>query len=153
MLAPCMFVATACGDDPEDPKNLTTDLTIEQQQEAYATLRTVAAAALNNDGTKDQAYAMHYAREVRDVVNLDNAGLTAENRTLVESSARLDCADNITRTVYGGYKANNTGYRNEILKMFNSDGTNSSTEIDSEIVKYNGQYYELYQNSDNDKAV
>ena len=58
MLAPCMFFATACGDDPEDPSNLTTDLTIEQQQEAYATLRTLASSVLNNDGTKDQSYIL-----------------------------------------------------------------------------------------------
>ena len=153
MLAPCMFVATACGDDPEDPKNLTTDLTIEQQQEAYATLRTVAAAALNNDGTKDQAYALKYSRENREVVDLDNAGLTAENKAAVYDPSRMNRTNTITKTVYGGYKTNNTGYKIDTYKVFNSELSDVVAETASDIVKYNGQYYELYQKNNNNKSL
>lgn len=151
MLAPCMFVATACGDDPEDPSNLTTDLTIEQQQEAYTTLRTVAAAALNNDGSKDQSYTMQSNMENTENINLDNSGLTAENRTMIENSSRLNYSTSINRSVYGGYKSNNTGYRIESLKT--SDNYYNHTETVAEIVKYNGQYYELYQNDNDNKSL
>lgn len=150
MLAPCMFVATACGDDPEDPSNLTTDLTIEQQQEAYTTLRTVAAAALNNDGSKDQSYTMQSNYSYKQTINIDNAGLSEDNKEYVESNVNLQTSNGIVKTLYGGYKANNTGYISEVVKFVDESGLTQGTATNFEIVKYNGQYYELYSKDKED---
>ncbi len=152
MLAPCMFWATACG-DPEEPGNLTVDLSAEQQQEAYTTLRTLASATLNKNEAKEQAYTLKASNEHREVMDITNAGLSADNKALVEDSFDLVTSNKITRNVYGGYKSNNTGYRVDTLKAVNANGTTYINDSLTEVVKYNGQYYELYKNENDTKEL
>lgn len=153
MLTPCMFWAVACGDDPEDPVNLTVDLSVEQQQEAYTTLRTLAAKALNNDGSKDQAYSLSATNEFRDTFDVNNAGLTTENKVIVEESFSMLTSEKAVRSVYGGYKTDNTGYKVENVKRLITDGTTFVNDTVSEIVKNNGQYYELYKKENEEKTL
>ena len=152
MLAPCMFWATACG-DPEDPGNLTVDLTAEQQQEAYTTLRTLANATLRNDGTKEQSYTYKASNEYREVMDISKAGLSVDNKALVEQYNSLITSNKVTRNVYGGYKTNNTGYMIDALKGVDSEGNTYINNTLSEVVKYNGQYYELYKNENDTKVL
>lgn len=152
MLAPCMFWATACG-DPEDPGNLTVDLTAEQQQEAYTTLRTLANATLRNDGTKEQSYTYKVSNEYREVMDISRAGLSVDNKALVEQDNSLITSNKVTRNVYGGYKTNNTGYMIDTLKGVDSEGNTYINNTLSEVVKYNGQYYELYKNENDTKVL
>ena len=153
MLAPCMFVATACGDDPEDPSNLTTDLTIEQQQEAYTTLRTVAAAALNNDGSKDQNYVLENTTKFHRVYDLSHTGLTG---ALMQEAVALTTGidERIdSKTSYVGYKSNNTGYslvKSEVKTSSDLEPVKTST---SSITKYNGQRYVNYLNDGTNKTI
>ena len=153
MLAPCMFWAVACGDNPDDPNNLTVDLTTEQQQEAYTTLRTLVSSTLSNDGSKDQAYTFKASNEFREVMDISKAGLSVDNKALVEESYDLLTSDKRVRNVFGGYKTNNTGYITDTFKVFNSEGTAYINNSLSEVVKYNGQYYELYKNENENKVL
>ena len=153
MLAPCMFWAVACGDNPDDPNNLTVDLTAEQQQEAYTTLRTLASSMLDNDGTKDQAYIFEYAVEKGINKNIDNAGLTEENKNIVNASHILDLTDKTTQTVYGGYKTNNEGYYVSKLVYDGKNVAESYTQNYSEIVKYQNSQYNVYSNDNGEKTI
>ena len=153
MLAPCMFWAVACGDNPDDPNNLTVDLTAEQQQEAYTTLRTLASSMLDNDGSKDQAYIFEYAVEKGINKNIDNAGLTEENKNIVNASHILDLTDKTTQTVYGGYKTNNEGYYVSKLVYDGKNVAESYTQNYSEIVKYQNSQYNVYSNDNGEKTI
>lgn len=153
MLAPCMFFATACGDDPEDPSNLTTDLTIEQQQEAFATLRTVASSVLNNDGTKDQSYVLENTKYQHREYDFSHSGFTG---ALLQDSIEITTgiAETLDSTVsYVGYKSNNTGYclTNKELK-YETDDQPTRTLVSS-ITKYNGQKYVNYLNDGTTKTT
>ena len=138
MLAPCMFWATACG-DPEDPSNLTVDLTAEQQQEAYTTLRTLASATLRNDGSKDQSYTLKASNEYREAIDVSKAGLTVDNKSIVEESYELMSSNKTTRNVFGGYKTNNTGYMIDTLKAVNALGNTYINDNVSRSIIIGGQ--------------
>lgn len=144
MLAPCMFFATACGDDPEDPSNLTTDLTIEQQQAAYATLRTVASSVLNNDGTKDQSYILENTKSQHREYDLSHTGLTgALLQEAVEQTTGI--AEWMDSTVsYFGYKTNNIGYSLTNKQVKTTQDSQAIRTTSSSITKYNGQRYVNY---------
>ena len=153
MLAPCLFWATACGKDPEDPNNLTTDLTAEQQQEAYTTLRTLASSMLENDGSKDQVYVLNSKTIFKPSVDVSTAGLTEENKLIAEQENYL-LGNTVTREskIYGAYKKNNIGYVNSIVEE--SDGSEEGfVRINEEdIVKYDRNRYVLYSKNGEQKT-
>ena len=153
VLAPCMFFATACGDDPEDPSNLTTDLTIEQQQAAYATLRTVAAEVLNNDGTKDQSYILENTKTHHRVYDFSHSGLPEDLEQIA-----LDLTAGRDKTIdskisYVGYKANNTGYALTQTEFKGGADIESTKITQSDITKYNGQKYVNYSSDGTNKTT
>ncbi len=151
MLAPCMFWATACG-DPEDPDNLTTDLTVEQQQEAYTTLRTLASTLLDNDGSKDQVYKLNSKTTFKPSVDISYAGLNEESKTIAEGENYL-LGNTVTRAsnVYGAYKKNNIGYINRIIEENNGTEEGTIQTREEDIVRYSGNKYVLYKKTNEQK--
>ena len=152
MLFPCMFGFVACKDKPSDPPS-NEGLTAEQKQQAYTTFRTVATTILNNNGAKDQSYTLQYSNETTDTMNFVNSGLTTQQQASLDSSFVEPVFSKRVKTVYGGYKTNNTGYRNEISKFEDSSGAANLNQTNSEIVKQNGQKFELYKKEDNTKTL
>ncbi len=152
MLAPCMFWATACG-DPEDPDNLTTDLTVEQQQEAYTTLRTLASTLLDNDGSKDQVYKLENGRWTNKIYDFTDSGLTGF--ALDEAKSLTNNIDNTinSKTSYVGYKSNSTGYNLVSVEEKGTEDEESTTTTVSNITKYNGQKYVNYTNDGTNKVA
>lgn len=153
MLAPCMFWAVACGDNPDDPSNLTVDLTAEQQQEAYTTLRTLASSMLNNDGSKDQVYKLENGRWTNKIYDYTDSGLTGY--ALEEAKSLTNNVDYTINkmTSYVGYKSNNTGYKLTQSEVKGTTDEVSTTSTTSSITKYNGQKYVNYFNDGNSKTV
>ena len=153
MLAPCLFWATACGKDPEDPNNLTTDLTVEQQQEAYTTLRTLASSMLENDGSKDQVYKLENGRWTNKIYDFTDSGLTGN--ALEEAKILTSNIDYTVHSVtsYVGYKANNTGYNLTQTEVKGTADEDVSKTTTSSITKYNGQKYVNYENDGVNKVA
>ncbi len=151
LLAPCMFAATACGE--EEPENLTRDLSVAEQEQAYTKLKTLASNVFANDGSKDQSFVLEDKYATRTDYDFTNSGLTGEllNNAKQETSNYNNMLDKIT--VFAGYKNNHIGY--SLIKTEKKDTSEEaavkSTTLD--ITRYNGQRYVNYGNDGENKIT
>lgn len=135
MIAPTMFFATACGDDPEDPPSA--------EEQAYTTLRTIVNEKKVPTSTTKLATETDFVNMMTMSFDFTASGMDEATVNAMKEYMPSGSEGSKGKRYYG-YSSDNTGY---MLDTRYNEETEEYETDELKFVKKSGNDYILYKNS------